>query len=68
MSANQENLQHHNILPTELYNKLNNEEILYVKNATYISKWINMISVGEDIDYFMWANEDDLKIMKKLLS
>jgi hypothetical protein len=68
MNTEHENLQHHNILPNELYNKLNNEEIIYVKNATYISKWINILSTGEDFDYFMWANNEDLEIMKKLLS
>ena len=42
--------------------------IFMLITAIYISKWYNTLSSGGEIDYFMWACDDDLKIMEKLLS
>ncbi len=60
-------LEHYNVLPSDIYNKLSDSELKYIKEATYISRWINMIWAGVDFDYTMWANENDLKLIKKIL-
>ncbi len=61
-------LQHHNTIPSHIYDKLNEEEQKYISNAIYISKWFNMIKSGNDYDYIRWASDDDIKIMSKLFS
>ena len=53
------------ILPDNIINKLNDEEKKYISQATYISKWINLLDFE---DYIHWANEDDINIIKKIHS
>lgn len=57
-----------NTIPLHMCNKLNNEEQEYVNSVTHIAKWIYILNSDPDFDYLRWANDDDMKIMTKLLS
>ena len=59
---------YNNTIPNHMINKLDNDEKIYVKNATYISKWINILNTDNEFNYERWANDDDIKIMAKLLT
>ena len=52
----------------KLYNKLNNDEKQYMVGANYIAKWLNILLYDKEFNYSMWANDQDMRIMNKLLS
>lgn len=48
-------------------NKFTNEELEYIKNSNYLFKWAISFLSGEDLNYEMWANEYDMKILNKII-